>query len=104
MSQVNIGTAIGAGIVASAQAQRQASTDQSAHIAANHNRTVDSKDRAIKAIDGSHDKESESAGDRDADGRRAWEWILKQKQNSHQQREKSIDPSGLTGNALDLNG
>lgn len=104
MSQVNIGTAVGAGIVASSQAQRQASTDQAAHIATNHARTVDSKERAVKAVDGANDKESESAGERDADGRRAWEWILKQKQNAQQHREKSIDPSGLTGNSLDLNG
>lgn len=104
MSQVNIGSAIGAGIVASGQAQRQASADQAAQAAANHTRTVDSKERAIKAVDGANDKESESAGDRDADGRRAWEWIIKQRQNTQQQREKSIDPSGLTGNALDLNG
>ena len=106
MSIVNFGSAVAAGIAGSAQAQRQTSaTDQASQDAAVHQRKTDSADRAVKAAGvGANDEESQASGERDADGRRAWEWHLKNKSQEHAVRDKSIDPSGQTGNSLDLSG
>ena len=107
MSMVNIGSAIAAGVAGSAQAQRQTSAaDRETQDVASHQRTTDSKERAIKAEGvGANDEESQSSSeDRDADGRRAWEWNLKISSKERSVRDKSIDPSGQTGNTLDLNG
>jgi len=107
MSVVNFGSAVAAGVAGSAQAQRQtAAMDQASQDAAVHQRKADSTERAIKAAGvGTTDTESQqSSEDRDADGRRAWEWHLKNKNQEHAVRDQSIDPSGQTGNSLDLNG
>ena len=106
MSIVNFGSAVAAGIAGSAQAQKQTSaTDQAAQDAAVHQRKTDSTERAVKAAGvGSNEEESQGTSERDADGRRAWEWNLKNKSQERLVREKSIDPSGQTGNSLDLSG
>ncbi len=107
MSIVNFGSAVAAGIAGSAQAQRQTSaSDRATQDAAAQQRTTDSKERAVKAAGvGANDEESsQSSGDRDADGRRAWEWILKNKQQDQEGQHKSIDPTGQIGNSLDLSG
>ena len=106
MSIVNFGSAVAAGVAGSAQAQRQtAATDQAAQDAAVQQRKADSSERAVKAAGvGTSEEESQSAGDRDADGRRAWEWHMRNKSGENAVREKSIDPTGQTGNSLDLSG
>jgi len=106
MSIVNFGSAVATGIAGSAQAQRQTSaTDQASQDAAVHQRKTDSTERAVKAAGvGTNEEESQSAGERDADGRRAWEWNMKNKSQERSVRDKSIDPSGQTGNSLDLSG
>ncbi len=106
MSIVNFGSAVAAGIAGSAQAQKQTSaTDQAAQDAAAFQRKTDSTERAVKAAGvGTNEEESQEAGDRDADGRRAWEWNLKNKSKERPVRDQSIDPSGQTGNSLDLSG
>jgi len=106
MSLVNFGSAVAAGVVGSAQAQKQTSaTDQAAQDAAIHQRKTDSTQRAVKAAGfNSTEEESQTSEDRDADGRRAWEWNMKNKSQQQSVREKSIDPSGQTGNSIDLSG
>ena len=106
MSIVNFGSAVAAGIAGSAQAQRQtAATDQASQDAAVHQRKTDSTERAVKTAGvGTTEEDSQSSGDRDADGRRAWEWNLKTKSQEHSVRDKSIDLSGQAGNSLDLSG
>ncbi len=106
MSVVNFGSAVAAGIAGSAQAQKQTSaTDQASQDAAVHQRQTDSTERAVRSAGvGTTDEESQSSGDRDADGRRAWEWQMKNKSQERSVRDKSIDPTGQTGNSLDLSG
>ena len=106
MSIVNFGSAVAAGIAGTQQATKQSSAaDQASQDAAVHNRRSESMEKASKAEGvGSNDSESESSGDRDADGRQAWEWTLKNKQDHREHREQSIDTTGQVGNSLDLNG
>jgi len=107
MSIVNFGSAVAAGIAGSAQAQRQTSaTDQASQDAAVAQRKADSTERAVKAAGvGTTEEESQqSSEDRDADGRRAWEWIIKNKSQEGSVRDKSIDTTGQIGNSLDLSG
>ncbi len=71
-----------------------------------HERTVDSNERAAQAqgISGD-DKESEAAsGDRDADGRQAWQWNQRQAKQDEEEEHKVADLSGKTGKTLDLSG
>jgi hypothetical protein len=74
-----------------------------AHDAKVHERAVDSNQRTAQA---SEKKESEaSSGDRDADGRQAWQWNQHQrKQQSELGHNKVQDISGKIGTALDLDG
>ena len=107
MSVVNFGAAaVAAGVAGSSQAQRQTSaTDQATQDAAAHQRKTDSAERAVKAAGfNTTEGENQTSSDRDADGRRAWEWNLKNKSQERPVRDKSIDPSGQTGNSLDLSG
>lgn len=78
-----------------------------AQDAKTHERKVDSEQRSAEAQGiGGNDKESEAASeDRDADGRQAWRWTLRQpKQNNEENEQKAPDPSGQTGSNLDLSG
>ncbi len=77
-----------------AGAERKAATDKTAESAAGVGET----------------KEDQESSDRDADGRRLWE-IDEEKQAAEedeikdvQARRKSKDPSGKSGNRLDLSG
>ena len=68
-----------------------------------HDRTTTSSQRAAQAA-GGENKESEATGDRDADGRQAWQWHQRQKKQQAGQEQKVPDISGKTGTTLDLNG
>jgi len=73
-----------------------------AHDAKVHERTVDSNQQTAQA---NEKKESEAAaGDRDADGRQAWQWNQHQRKQQPEQRKKVQDISGKIGNTLDLDG
>jgi len=74
-----------------------------AHDAKVHERTTESNQRAAQA--GGENKESEAtAGDRDADGRQAWQWNQRQRKQQSSQEHKVQDISGKTGTTLDLDG
>ena len=67
-----------------------------------HERTVDSHQRVTKSME---QKESEStAGDRDADGRQAWQWNQQQRKQQSEPGKKVPDISGKVGATLDLDG
>ena len=73
-----------------------------AHDARVHERTTESSQRTTQA---SESKESEaSSGDRDADGRQAWQWNQRQRKQQTSQENKVQDISGKTGITLDLDG
>ncbi|MGL6226395.1 MAG: hypothetical protein ACRC10_07190 [Thermoguttaceae bacterium] len=108
MSLGNVGGSIAmsfAGLQTSQQQQSQAS-GQSAQASANQNRGIQSKENAAKAegVGEEDDQKSEASGDRDADGRRAWERRLHQQGHEGEHRDRSLDPTGQTGNSLDLCG
>ena len=76
-----------------------------AHDAKVSERATESNQRAAKAEGFAEDKESEAAsGDRDADGRQAWQWNQRQRKQQTGQERKAQDPSGKTGSTLDLDG
>ena len=89
-----------------ALAQRNSgANDKTIQDAAAHDRTRESKEKAVKAEGvGSDDNESEASRDRDADGRQAWQWNHRNPQTDSQPGEKSIDLTGQSGNILDLSG
>ena len=73
-----------------------------AHDAKVHERTVESNQRAAQVQE---KPESEaSSGDRDADGRQAWQWNQRQRKQQAEQTHKVQDISGKTGTTLDLDG
>jgi len=81
------------------------SVERQAVDAAAHDRKVDSQTKAFEAqgLSGD-DKESEaSSGDRDADGRQAWQWS-QQRQCQKESEHRVRDLSGKTGQTLDLDG
>jgi len=73
-----------------------------AHDAKVHENAINAQQRAAQI----GNKESEaSSGDRDADGRQAWQWNQRQrKQQSGQEPKKVQDITGKTGTTLDLDG
>ena len=73
-----------------------------AHDARVHERTTESNQRAVQANDAN--KESEAAGDRDADGKQAWRWNQQQRKRQSEQEQRAQDISGKTGTTLDLDG
>ena len=74
-----------------------------AHDSRVHERGVDSSQRASQL---NESKESgATSGDRDADGRQAWQWNQRQKKQQDDQENKKVpDISGKTGMTLDLQG
>jgi hypothetical protein len=73
-----------------------------AHDAKVQERKIDSNQQTAQA---SEKKESEaSSGDRDADGRQAWQWNQQQRKQQSEQGHKVQDISGNTGMTLDLDG
>ena len=68
-----------------------------------HERTSESNQRAAQA--GTENTQSEAAsGDRDADGRQAWQWNQHQRKQQSGQEQKAPDPTGKVGTTLDLDG
>jgi hypothetical protein len=66
--------------------------------------TADKNLAQAQGLGGSKESEKPSE-DRDADGRQAWQWTLKQKAKKDEENEHKVkDPSGVTGNNLDLSG
>ncbi len=105
MSNVSF-TPLAASLAGSHAAERNSgSVERQIVDAKAHDRKVDSQTKAVEAqgLSGD-DKESEaSSGDRDADGRQAWQWSQhrgRQKEDEHKVR----DLSGKTGQTLDLDG
>jgi len=81
------------------------SVDRLAADARAHDRKVDSQMKAVEAqgLSGD-DKESEAtSGDRDADGRQAWQWS-QQRQRQQEGGQKVRNLSGKVGQTLDLDG
>ena len=72
-----------------------------AHDAKVHERAVESNQRANQV---NEKPESEAAGDRDADGRQAWQWNQRQRKQQTGQERKVQDISGKTGTTIDLDG
>ena len=106
MSFGNVSMNLAAAAAGTQMAEKQSEgPDKLDHQASTHQRTRDSLERAEKAESaGSVRDDSAEAGDRDADGRRAWERVLKNKKKSDVNTEKSKDTTGKVGNTLDLNG
>ncbi len=79
----------------------------SAQDAKAHERKVESNQRGVDAqgISGDDKESEETSGDRDADGRQAWKWTLKQgRQQEDAKERKAPDLSGKSGSNLDLSG
>lgn len=97
------------GSVATGQSvARNAEIDRVARDGANQARHAASNDLAEKASGiGQTEKENE-ASDRDADGRRPWEFADKQQSPAEADETSSAppskDPSGAAGSQLDLSG
>ena len=73
-----------------------------AHDARVHERSVESDQRAAQV---NEKPESEAAsGDRDADGRQAWQWNQRRRKQQTEQEHRVQDISGKTGTSLDLDG
>ena len=73
-----------------------------AHDARVHERSVESNQRAAQADE--KPESGASSGDRDADGRQAWQWNQRQRKQQTEQDRKVQDISGKTGTTLDLDG
>ena len=72
-----------------------------------HERKVESNQRGVDAQGiNADDKESEaSSGDRDADGRQAWQWTQRQGRQQDDSKERNApDLTGNSGSNLDLSG
>ncbi|MCL2349461.1 MAG: hypothetical protein FWC50_14520 [Planctomycetaceae bacterium] len=106
MSFGNVSMNLAAAAAGTQMAEKQSEgPDKLDHQASAHQRAHDSLERAEKAeAAGSVRDDSAEAGDRDADGRRAWERVLKNKKNPDVNKEKSKDTSGKVGKTLDLDG
>jgi hypothetical protein len=72
---------------------------------ATRQRKVESVERAEKAEGiGETDGSEHQSEERDADGRRPWERMGKPAQKDQEKKEHVKDPSGQSGNLLDLSG
>ena len=113
MSVGPMGASIASSIAATNLAQRNSSDVTGAQQAtSNHARVVDSTEKAEKAAGVGDPEESEKAGDRDADGRRAWERPGHDSEEAEAELEGDAtydaipqkDPAGITGKEIDLSG
>jgi hypothetical protein len=79
------------------RAQKESSVQQ---------RLSDTQAKSEKASGIGQMDEDQQASERDADGRRLWEETRKKKTAEAEQEEKrqAKDPSGMSGNSLDLTG
>jgi len=81
------------------------SVERQSADARTYDRKVDSQTKAVEAqgLSGD-DKESEApSGDRDADGRQAWQWSQHRRQQKEDEH-KVRDLAGKVGQTLDLDG
>ena len=72
------------------------------HDAKVQERTVDSNQRTAHMD--KNEKSAASSGDRDADGRQAWQWNRRQQKQQPGHDHKVQDITGKTGTTLDLDG
>jgi hypothetical protein len=107
---VGITTGLPASAAGAPRAQTAgAETERSQKDGATRERLVDSQDKSERASGIGTTDEDQQADDRDADGRRMWERAAKDdaaKPDEHaDEPERRVkDPTGQTGNALDLTG
>ena len=83
-------------------------TERAAKDGAARDRTVQSQELSEKASGIGQTQEDNESSERDADGRRLWEGQGKKKAGPEAAAEaaerKAKDPTGMSGNALDLTG
>ena len=99
-------TPLAASMAGTQMAERNSSSvDRKAADARAQERKIDSQTKALEAAgSGGDTKESDaSSADRDADGRQAWHWS-QQRQRQKEGEHRAKDPSGKTGQTLDLDG
>jgi hypothetical protein len=102
-----LGSAAGAPLSQTAGAE----TERAAKDSAARERLVDGQDKSEKAAGLGATEEDQQAGERDADGRRLWELQEKgpkkakpEHPDAAEPHRQAKDPSGMSGNALDLTG
>jgi hypothetical protein len=99
-----LGSAAGAPLSQSAGAE----TERTQKDSAARERAVDGQDKSEKASGIGTTEEDQQAGERDADGRRLWEQTGKGKNRAAddggESERRAKDPTGMSGNALDLTG
>ena len=111
---MSIGSGIGAlgniGSLAAAPATQRTSDTDKTHAAASDKARVDAAaEYAEQAAGIGETREESEAGDRDADGRRLWEFDQPKEESATAEAEtvteaKSKDPTGSAGRNLDLSG
>lgn len=98
-----VGSAAGAPLSQSSSAE----TERASKDAAARERTVNSQELSEKASGIGQTQEDGESSERDADGRRPWEIAAKRKAAAEAPAaapRKAKDPSGVSGNELDLTG
>jgi hypothetical protein len=108
---MNVGIATGAAAAAAGAPLSQtagAEAERTQKDAAVRERLVDGQDKSEKASGIGTTEEDQQTDERDADGRRPWEASAKRKapdgDSSGEPARKAKDPTGMSGNALDLTG
>ena len=106
---MNVGPAAGiAGSAAGAPLSQTkgSETERAGREAADQVRQADGQDRSEKAAGIGQTQEDAEANDRDADGRRLWEDARRQQRQEEEQAQehRAKDPTGASGNSLDLMG
>ena len=85
-----------------------AETERTQKDSAARERVVDSQNTSERASGIGETQEDREASERDADGRRPWEAAAKKKDAADpadpEIERKAKDPTGMTGNELDLTG
>jgi hypothetical protein len=99
------GSAAGAPLSQTAGAE----TERSQKDSAVRERTIDGQNKSERASGIGTTEQDQGTDERDADGRRLWEATGKQKNTPQDQPtdepdRRAKDPTGLSGNALDLTG
>jgi hypothetical protein len=100
-----LGSAAGAPLSQTAGAE----TERAQKDAATRERLVDGQNKSERASGIGTTQEDQQTGERDADGRRLWERSEKKKSatgepDAAEPERRAKDPTGLSGNALDLTG
>jgi hypothetical protein len=85
-----------------------AETERTQKESAARERVVDSQNKSERASGIGETQEDHESSERDADGRRLWEAAAKKKDTADaadpEIERKAKDPTGMTGNELDLTG